>query len=161
LGVLADIDPLSGRVSNRELVRAKARDGEQGTVSGFDLEWIHLGQDFYGEDYGSMAVVPTDAKSRFDSAGANRGMRALRDAIAETMDGRSALITPRNGMAPVKAVRVKDLRKEFDRYYVVDDSDLKQARNTKAKAFKRALDHLPISEFSAGSAQGEDWIWRI
>jgi hypothetical protein len=160
-GVLADIDPLSGRVSNRELVCAKARDGEQGTVSGFDLEWIPLGQDIYGEDYGSMAVVPTDAKSRFDGAGPNRGMRALRDAIAETMDGRSTFITPRNGMAPVKAIKVKDLRKEFDRHYVVDDTDPKQARNTKAKAFRRALDHLPISEFSAGSAQDEDWIWRI
>ena len=39
-GVLADIDPLSGRASNRELVCTKARDGEQGPVSGFELEWI-------------------------------------------------------------------------------------------------------------------------
>jgi hypothetical protein len=88
-------------------------------------------------------------------------MRALRDAIAETMDGRSTFITPRNGMAPVKAVKVKDLREEFDRRYVVDDSDPKQARNTKGRAFKRALDRLLISEFSAGSTQGQDWIWRI
>lgn len=28
-------------------------------------------------------------------------------------------------------------------------------------AFKRALDKLPLSEFSAGEAEGTEWIWRI
>ena len=41
-GVLADIDLLSGRASNRELVCTKARDGEQGPLSPFKLEFITL-----------------------------------------------------------------------------------------------------------------------
>jgi hypothetical protein len=57
-GVLADIDPLSGRTSNRELVCAKARDGEQGPISPFDLEFIELGLKDDGEIYGSCCVVP-------------------------------------------------------------------------------------------------------
>jgi AAA domain len=44
MGVLADIDPLSGRASNRELVCAKARDGEQGPISPFELERRDLRQ---------------------------------------------------------------------------------------------------------------------
>jgi AAA domain len=52
-GVLADIDPLTGRGSNRELVCSKARDGEQGPISLFDLKVVQLG--FYddGDPYGS------------------------------------------------------------------------------------------------------------
>jgi hypothetical protein len=64
-GVLADIDPLSGRASNRELVCAKARDGEQGPIAAFDLEFIHLGLDADGEVYGSCCVVPTERESKF------------------------------------------------------------------------------------------------
>src|SRR5262249_34290095 len=42
-GVLADIHPLSGRASNRELTCTKARDGEQGPISPFELEFVPLG----------------------------------------------------------------------------------------------------------------------
>ena len=61
LGVLADIDPLTGKTSNRELVCAKARDGEQGPISPFDLEFIELGLKDNGEIYGSCCVVPKNA----------------------------------------------------------------------------------------------------
>jgi hypothetical protein len=54
-------------------------------------------------------------------------------------------------MPLVKAVKVTDVREEFDRRY--DDA--------KRKAFKRQLDTLPPSKFGAGSAEGSDWIWRI
>jgi hypothetical protein len=161
-GVLADIDPLSGRASNRELVCAKARDGEQGPLSSFDLEFVELGIDADGEAYGSCCVVPTEGNSRFEKAFTlSKSQRAIQDAIHEAMDNRAKTIIPRAGMAPVKAIRVNDVREQFDRRYVVVDADPPKAANAKRMAFKRALDRLSPSQFGAGSAEDADWIWRI
>jgi AAA domain len=160
-GVLADIDPMSGRASNRELVCAKARDGEQGPISAFELEFVVLGHDAEGEVYGSCCVVPTGGKSRFDETAArSKGQRAIQDAINEALDGRGKLIAPRADMATIKAAKVTDVRAEFDRRYVVDEADPAKAADTKRKAFKRALDHLSPAQFGAGSAEGSDWIWK-
>jgi hypothetical protein len=161
-GVLADIDPLSGRASNRELVCAKARDGEQGPISAFDLEFIELGLDPDGAAYGSVCVAPTERESRFDKGSApSKSQRAIMDAIAEAMDTCGQFIVPRAGMPEVRAAKVSDVRAEFDRRYVVDVADKVKAGDAKRKAFKRALDHLSPSKFGAGSASGADWVWRV
>jgi hypothetical protein len=161
-GVLADIDPLSGRTSNRELVCTKARDGEQGPLSPFSLEFVKLGVDADAEEYGSMCVVPTEGNSRFDKAATpSKGQRAIQDAINEVMDIQSKIITPRTGMSPIRAVKVADLREEFDRRYVVAEADPAKAADAKRKAFRRALDHLSPAQFSAGSAEGADWVWKL
>ena len=76
------------------------------------------------------------------------------------MDSRAKVITPRAGMAAVKAVKVTEVREEFDRRYVVGEADPDKAANAKRMAFKRALDNLPTAQFGAGSAEGADWIWR-
>lgn len=161
-GVLADIDPMSGRTSNRELVCTKARDGEQGPISPFELKFIKLGEHADGDEYGSLCVIPSDGESRFDRATkSTKGQRAIHDAINEMMDGMSKIITPRPGMPSVAAVKVVDLRKEFDRRYVVDEADPLLAADAKRKAFKRALDQLSSTQFGAGNAEDADWIWKI
>ena len=160
-GVLADIHPLTGRASNRELVCAKARDGEEGPLSGFALEFIELGNDTDNEPYGSCCVIPAEGTSRFDKTTAgSKGKLAILNAINETLDGQSKVICPRAGMASVKAAKVSDVHTEFNRRYVVPDIDPKKATNAKRMAFKRALDNLSPAEFGAGSAEGADWIWR-
>jgi hypothetical protein len=64
-------------------------------------------------------------------------------------------------MAPVKAAKVSDIHAEFNRRYVVPDTDPAKAAHAKRMAFKRALDKLSSAEFGAGSADGADWIWRL
>jgi hypothetical protein len=161
-GVLADIDPLTGRASNRELVCAKARDGEQGPISPFELKFITLGIDADCEPYGSCCVVPKNGQSRFDKATkTSKSQRAILDAITEALDTQGKVIVPRAGMAAVRAAKVTDIRTEFDRRYVVPETDPAKAVNAKRMAFKRALDHLSPTHFGAGSAEGTDWIWRI
>jgi hypothetical protein len=161
-GVLADIDPLTGRTSNRELVCAKARDGEQGPISPFDLEFIELGLKDDGEIYGSCCVVPKAGQSRFEKGPApTKGQRTIIAAIDEALDSCGKVITPRVGMPEVRAVKVTDVRAEFDRRYVVPDSDPVKASAAKRMAFKRALDRLSPVKFGAGSAEGADWIWKI
>lgn len=161
LGVLADIDPLTGHTSNRELVCVKARDGEQGPISPFELQFVELGLDDDREIFGSCCVVPTEGKSRFDKTAAlSKGQRAIQEAINEALDGLGNTITPRPGMPPVKAAKVSDVRTEFDRRYVVDADDPAEA---KRKAFKRALDHLSPLHFGAGSSRRrgldlENWL---
>ena len=103
-----------------------------------------------------------DGRSRFDKASAlSKSQRGIQEAIDEVMDGRGMTITPRAGMAAVKAVKVSDVREEFDRRYVTAEFDPAKAANAKRMAFKRALDWLSPSQFGVGSAQGDDWIWRI
>jgi hypothetical protein len=162
VGVLAEIDPLSGRASDREFVCTKARDGEQGPISPFELEFVRLGIDSDGDVYGSCCVVPSEGKSRFErTAKLSKGARAVQDAIGDALDSFGKIITPRVGMPAVKAAKVADIRREFDRRYVVDEVDPAKAANAKRMAFKRALDGLPPSQFGAGSAEGADWVWRI
>jgi hypothetical protein len=162
LGVLAEIDLLTGRTSDRELVCVKARDGEQGPISPFELQFVELGLDDDREIFGSCCVVTTEGQSRFDKTAAlSKGQRAIQEAINEVLDGLGKSITPRAGMPPIKAVKVSDVRIEFDRRYVVPDGDPAKAANAKRMAFKRALDHLSPSQFGAGAADGADWIWKI
>ena len=156
-GVLADIDPLTGHTSNRELVGPKARDGEQGPISPFTLEFVRLGLDDDGEVYGSCCVVRIEGKSRFDKvATLSKSQRAICDAINEVLDGLGQIITPRAGMPPIKAAKVTDVRTEFDRRYVVDATDGGNTTDAKRKAFKRALDHL--SRLTSVQAQRKEQI---
>lgn len=162
IGALADIDPLSGRASNRELVCSKARDGEQGSISPFELRFVELGIDEDGEGYGSCCVVPMEGASRFEkSARVPKGVRAIQEAIDEVLSGLDRMIVPRAGMPSVRAAKVSDVRTEFDRRYVVADADPVKAGDAKRMAFKRALDTLPATKFGAGAFEGADWIWRI
>ena len=163
LGTLADIDSLSGRASNRELVCPKSRDGEQGPISPFELKFVELGLDDDKEIYGSCCVIPTEGASRFDKTKAptSKGVGIVQDAISEVLDGMSQIIVPRSGMPQVRAVKVIDVRKEFDRRYVTDTADPVAASEAKRKAFKRALDRLSPAKFGAGSFDGSDWLWKV
>jgi hypothetical protein len=166
LGSLAEVDPLSGQASDRELVCTKARDGEQGPISPFELVFVKLGLRDDGEPYGSVHVVPTpEGQSRFDmTAKLSKSQRAIRDAITEVIDGRGKMITLRAGMSPVMAARVIDVQEEFNRRYVVPTKgkpDPKKTEHAKYVAFKRALDNLPVKEFGSASYAGEDWIWHV
>ena len=64
-------------------------------------------------------------------------------------------------MPQVRAAMVSDVRSEFDRRYVVDETDPLKASAAKRMAFKRALDKLSPAKYGAGSAEGADWIWKI
>ena len=141
----------------------KARDGEQGPISPFELKFVELGLDDDGDVYGSCCVVPTEGgRSRFDkSASLSKSARAIQDAIHEVLDGRGKNIVPRAGMPTVRAAKVSDIRQEFDRRYLAAEADPAKAANAKRMAFKRAIDRLSPSKFGAGEAEGTEWIWKI
>jgi AAA domain/Primase C terminal 2 (PriCT-2) len=57
LSVMADIDPQTGNVSNRQLAIAKDRDGAQGPLTAFTLKPVELGVDDAGRPWGSLVAV--------------------------------------------------------------------------------------------------------
>ena len=57
LSVTADIDPITGHVTNRQLSMAKGRDGAQGPLTAFTLKPVLLGFDQDGKPFGSMVAV--------------------------------------------------------------------------------------------------------
>ncbi len=64
LSVMADIDPQTGNVSNRQLAIAKDRDGAQGALAPFTLKPVELGVDDWGRPWGSMVAVAEAAAAQ-------------------------------------------------------------------------------------------------
>jgi AAA domain len=163
LGALADVDQLTGDVKSRELAVAKNRDGAQGPVAPFTLEFTVLGTTGDGRDFGACFVKPNlGGESRFGKARKRKAPRsetALRDAATEALDSLGANKTLRAGGPVVRAVAVEHVRVEFNRRYVVDEEDPLKAARAKRVAFNRALTRLP-AEFGMGEFGGTQWVWR-
>jgi hypothetical protein len=90
---------------------------------------------------------------------AGKGEKAILAAITEVLDGKSERIVPRAGMPVVTAVKVLDVREEFERRYVAGEKDKKTSADAKRMAFKRALKDLP-KKFSTGTVGDVEWIWK-
>ncbi len=145
-----------------------AKDFAEGAQLASRLEPVELCIDNDGDKVTSLVVLAADpatrlvAKSRDNKkARTSKSQRAIQDAITEALDDCGRTITPRAGMASMRAVKVIDVKKEFERRYVVPDADPARAENAKRMAFSRALEHLPSAKFATGSADGADWIWKI
>ena len=64
LSVMADIDPQTGNVTNRQLAVAKDRDGAQGALTPFTLKPVELGLDDSGRPWGSMVAVAAEGTAK-------------------------------------------------------------------------------------------------
>jgi DNA polymerase I-like protein with 3'-5' exonuclease and polymerase domains len=161
LGALADIDPLTGAPTDRALVVAKNRDGIQGPVAPFTLEFIPLGVDKDGREFGACVVKPElEGEVQFGKATKRKAARsetALREAIDAALNenGVNKTFQGRN----VRATTADQVRLEFNRRYLVTEEDPLKAARAKRVAFNRALAKLP-TEFGMGEFEGMQWIWR-
>jgi hypothetical protein len=69
ISVTAEIDQSNGCVSNRGLANAKARDAEQGPIAPFRLDYVKLGVDEDGEEFGTLVVRADPERGQQDIAG--------------------------------------------------------------------------------------------
>jgi hypothetical protein len=144
-----------------------AKDFEEGTEIISRLERVELGLDRDGDPISSCIVVSAEAEGtatrrvREKGRGQSKSQRALTDAIDEALDNAGKVIVLRTGMPEVRAVQVPDVRPEFDRRYVVAETEPKKVARAKRVAFARALDHLSPKQFGTGAVHGADWIWKI
>jgi AAA domain len=139
-----------------------AKDIAEGAEVHFRLELVHIGTDADNNVVSSLVVLPSDAADAQQTVKAmGKGGQALMDALYECLDDRSRMIVRRAGMPPVKAVKVSDLRLEFDRRYVTGEADPRKSDQAKRMAFGRTLDKLPKDLFAAGVAENIEWIWKL
>jgi AAA domain/RepB DNA-primase from phage plasmid len=113
-----------GKARNRRAAIEKSRDGEEGPIGGFDLNWTALGTDNDGDAFGSCFIEPNNRKP---TARKGKPQIALEEAIKATMgDDRQA--------------SMEAVRKAFTGAYGATGKDPASATH---KALKRALECLP------------------
>jgi hypothetical protein len=161
ISVTADIDANSGRVSNRALAVAKARDGEQGPIAAFRLDYVKLGTDKDGEEFGTCVVreEPEQPKNvaRHEVP---KWVPALDTACRQALSKHCEELGISN--RKVQAVELRYVRANFCGIYVTGQADLKKAKQASNKAWQRALenmpDHLPYYA-TVRSSDGREWLW--
>ena len=161
ISVLADIDQLSGRVSNRGIAVAKARDGEQGPIAPFILEWVKLGVDKDGEDFGTCIVKADPERGLKDlvPGKAEKGLQAFEDACRFALGEKSEEVQLRTGDPKIRAVDIGHVRTKFFQRYVTGEGDTIKAQGAARRAWTRALKKVP-SEYAIGKGQdGREWLW--
>jgi hypothetical protein len=176
LSVTCDKDETTGDTKNRQLSIAKARDGKEGPIAKFDLEFCELGRDGKGRPFGAMIVrpdlnAPTDGgekKKRPVAVNRQRFIDAFNEAILAPQEIRV------HGDGPtVKAVKAERVRDQFYKRHVTgqtglmdeDAGDIKKSKrrvtDAKRKAWERQLGDLPLGFHTWTDNDGTEWIWRL
>ena len=141
LSVLAERDEISGDSRDRSLCLAKAREGEEGPISAFDLAFLPMGTDEDGDVFGSCIVVQKEGIVKKAQKAANTrksakiALAALNDAIGDCGE-----FPPASNHIPasVKCVTTAQWREYAYRRGIADSDD----PDAKRKAFKRAHETL-------------------
>lgn len=143
---------------NGTITIKKSRDGQDGGEFGFRLEVVDLGTGPDGDPIGSCVVVPTEAqpirrKARDLTAAGKIALQAIKEAVVDhgkTMAGSSTI--PKG----VRAVHIKDWRKQFDIRYGTDDGGGEREKEAIRKAFTRGKDELLKAN---AVAMSNPYIW--
>jgi hypothetical protein len=154
ISVTADINPLTGTVTNRELALAKARDGEQGPIGPFSLEWVKLGVDDDGEDFGSCIINPDPRPGPTQGTGP-KGLTTFEDACRIALSAHGEIL--QRGRVQIRAVELKHVKAQFSALYVTGADDSKKAA-TINRAWRRALDKMSDGYHTEKGQDGREWL---
>jgi AAA domain/RepB DNA-primase from phage plasmid/Primase C terminal 1 (PriCT-1) len=161
ISVTGDIDPLSGRTHNRALAIAKARDAEQGPIAPFRLDYVKLGIDGDGEEFGSCVVREDPERPKnVPRSQVPKWVPAFDMACKRALLEHSEELTTVGGK--VRAVELRHVRANFCGTYVTGDEDLKKARQASERAWRRALEKIPNQlpgYATARTGDGREWLW--
>lgn len=138
LSVMADIDPQTGDVSNRQLAIAKDRDGSQGPLTPFSLQRVELGLDDAGQPWGSMvavAEVSTAKSASHWTPSLSVLRRALLNALIESgFEGQPYVDGPR-----MRVVDIERVKNEFFKACHVESETEAGRQEARRKQFTRKL----------------------
>ena len=141
LSVTADIDSMTGIVSNRQLSMAKDRDGAQGPLTAFMLKPVELGIDDDGKPFGSMVAV---ASERIQTASQwPEHLRIFRQALSTAIIEHGSVEQPYPDGPQVRAVAEPLVRAEFERIAHVDSPPEKRPEALR-KQFSRKLNGAQV-----------------
>ena len=153
LSVMADIDPATGHVTNRQLAIAKDRDGAQGPLTPFELVRVDLGV-VDGKAWGSLATQWSDH------------LRIFRQALSTALINHGKNVRPYLDGPEVKAVTEDEVREEFNRIAQVDIPTPDKRQEALRKQFSRKLIDaqnkalVAVHNDAAGHA-GHALIWFV
>jgi hypothetical protein len=133
---MADIDPQTGNVTNRQLAIAKDRDGAQGPLTPFALVRVDLGIDEEGKAWGSLAAVAGESGQPVTQWPEH--LRIIRQALSTALVNHGKKERPYTEGPEVTAVAEYAVREEFDRIAHVDSPPEKQHEALR-KQFSRKL----------------------
>ena len=137
LSVMADIDPQTGNVTNRQLAVAKDRDGAQGPLTPFSLTRVDLGVDEDGKPWGSLAAVSGERGQ--PTAQWSEHLRIFRQALSAALISHGKNSRPYADGPEVKNVTEDQVRAEFNRIAHVDSPTPEKRQEALRKQFSRKL----------------------
>jgi len=163
LSVMADIDPATGHVTNRQLAIAKDRDGAQGPLTPFELVRVDLGV-VDGKAWGSLAAV--SGESGQPTTQWSDHLRIFRQALSTALINHGKNVRPYLDGPEVKAVTEDEVREEFNRIAHVDSPTPDKRQEALRKQFSRKLIDaqnkalVAVHNDAAGHA-GHALIWFV
>ena len=161
LSVTADIDAITGHVTNRQLSMGKDRDGAQGPITGFTLEPVTLGVDETGNPFGSMVAVPIDMPASASVWPIH--LSTFKQALMDTLISSGVDEQPFAKCPVVKTVDVEAVKNVFATLTHTDSETEEGRKEAIRKQFKRRLDQaqeLKLIGLHADAA-GHTKIWLI
>jgi AAA domain/RepB DNA-primase from phage plasmid/Primase C terminal 1 (PriCT-1) len=166
ISVTADIDPTTGRIGNRGLAIAKARDAEQGPVAPFRLDYVKLGTDEDGEEFGTC-VVRADPEREQQTVARLKGPKwvTVLDGACKQAAGQFGqdVQTGKEGRK-IRTVELRHVKAKFCAMYVTGDDDPRKAKQACEKAWQRAIlgmpERLPGYAITKGQ-DGREWLYLV
>jgi hypothetical protein len=137
LSVMADIDPQTGNVSNRQLAIAKDRDGSQGPLTPFTLKWVDLGDDG-GNPWGSM-VAAAELSNVKPASHWPPGLSVFRQALLNALIDSGFQERPFADGPAMEVADVKWVKNEFAKICHVDSETEAGRQEARRKQFTRKL----------------------
>lgn len=163
LSICADRNQITGKVTNRRLSLAKARSGEEGEIGGFDLQFVRIGIDEDGDEYGACYVTKASRDETGKAAAPKlpRAARVYLDAFQKALAEKGETARPPGpDSEEVRAVDREDVRAEFYRAWRADGDTEQKRLTAKRKAFNRAEDELVEGgEIFAREIAGRALVW--
>lgn len=167
--VTADIDELTGKVTDRRIATTKNRDSETGPLCRFDLRKVDLGEvDEDGDpiDSCTIEVLEDDEGGGADvdpartERGSNKPERTFFHAFWEVC-GASGQTHHVKGdrRTAVKAVKLADVRAEFERRYPTGEDGNPVKPGALRAAWKRAFDNADVRGFSFETVGEIELVW--
>ncbi len=162
--VVNDRNEVTGSAGLRELAIAKNRNGPEGPLAPFSLEYIGLGYRDDGTEWGCLYLVPLlDHPPTYGTRRERRQpkhVQTFEDCVFDALVELGEAFHVARGQGPtVRAVRLSPTVRElfFIRYPTGSDDEVK-GYEAKRKAFQRATQQMrPI--FATESVAGVEWIW--
>jgi hypothetical protein len=162
LSVMADIDPQTGNVTNRQLAVAKDRDGAQGALTPFTLKPVELGLDDSGRPWGSMVAVAAEGTAK-PASDWPQALGVFRQALQTTLATDAHEARPFPDGPEVRVTFLNLVRDEFAKITHVDSDTEAGRKEALRKQFTRKLTDAQNKKLVGVRTRddGKSLIWLV